>query len=141
MNKKLVRRNSRQFGSDRSGERGQGRLKFLIVMLVLFAIGYSLYLYVPIAYDGYVLKDYMQHEVDVAAAAGYDENWLKTQLTKSGKEYNLPENVEIVPARADGRWQLTVKYTRQIQFPGGYVYDYNFDQTVKSTQFLVGKQF
>ncbi len=55
-------------------------------MLVLFAIGYSLYLYVPIAYDGYVLKDYMQHEVDVAAAAGYDENWLKTQLTKSGKE-------------------------------------------------------
>ena len=109
-------------------------------MLVLFAIGYSLYLYVPIAYDGYVLKDYMQHEVDVAAAAGYDENWLKTQLTKSGKEYNIPVNAEIVPARAEGRWQLTVKYTRQIEFPG-YVYDYNFDQTVKSTQFLVGKQF
>ena len=141
MNKKLVRRNSRQFGSDRSGERGQGRLKFLIVMLVLISIGYSLYLYVPIAYDGYVLKDYMQHEVDVAAASGYDENWLKTQLTKSGKDYNIPVNAEIVPARAEGRWQLTVKYTRQIQFPGGYVYDYNFDQTVKSTQFLVGKQY
>ena len=84
-------------------------------MLVLFAIGYSLYLYVPIAYDGYVLKDYMQHEVDVAAAAGYDENWLKTQLTKSGKEYNLPVDAVIVPARTESRWRLTVKYTRQIQ--------------------------
>jgi hypothetical protein len=139
MNKKLVRRNSRQDGSDRTGERGQGRLRFLIVMLVLFAIGYSLYLYVPIAYDAYVLKDYMQHEVDVAAASGYDENWLKTQVSKSAKEYNLPVNAEIVPARAESRWQLTIKYTRQIQFPGGYVYDYNFDQTVKSTQFLISK--
>jgi hypothetical protein len=139
MNKKLVRRNSRQSGSDRSGERGQGRLKFLMIMLVLFAIGYGLYLYVPIAYDAYVLKDFMQHEVDVAAASGYDENWLKTQLTKSEKEYNVPVNAEIVPARAEGRWQLTIRYTRQIQIPGGYVYDYNFDQTVKSTQFLISK--
>ena len=139
MNKKRIRRDSRQSGRDRSGERGEGRLKFLIVMLVLISVGYSLYLYVPVAYDAYVIKDYMQHEVDVAAASGYDENWLKTQVTKSGKEYNIPVNAVIVPARTEGRWQLTVKYTRQIQFPGGYVYDYNFDNTVKSTQFLVPK--
>jgi len=123
---------------DRSSERGEARLKFFIVVLVLFAIGYGLYLYVPVAYDSYVLKDFMQHEVDVAAASGYDENWVRIQVSKNAVDYGIPQNAEIIPARAEGRWQLTVRFTRQIQFPG-YPYDYHFDTTVKSTQFFVTK--
>src|SRR5258708_36464906 len=115
MNKKLVRRNSTHSESDRSGERGQGRLKFLMVMLVLFAIGYSLYLYVPIAYDGYVLKDYMQHEVDVAGASGFVKNSVQTGPSKSRKGYNVSADVEIDPAKVDRRFEVKGVYTPQHQ--------------------------
>jgi hypothetical protein len=116
----------------RSGECGQGRLKFLIVLTIIFSVGYVLYQYVPVAYQAFVFKDFMQHEVDVAAASGYDTTWLKTQLAKSAPEYGVPGDAVILPSNRDGRLLLNVKYTRQIPLPG-YVYVYDFDHTVKST--------
>jgi hypothetical protein len=122
----------------RSGESGQGRLKLLIFLTIIFAVGYVLYQYVPVAYQAFVFKDFMQHEVDVAAASGYDATWVKTQLTKSGPEYGIPADAVILPSNRDGRLQLNVKYTRQIPLPG-YVYNYDFDHTVKSTQLFTIK--
>jgi hypothetical protein len=122
----------------RSGECGQGRLKFLIVLTIIFVVGYVLYQYVPVAYQAFVLKDFMQHEVDVAAASGYDTTWLKTQVTRSGPEYGVPSDAVILPTKSDGRLQLNIRYTRQIPLPG-YVYSYEFDHTVKSTQLFAVK--
>ena len=120
------------------GELGQGRLKFLIVMALLIAGGYSLYLYIPVAYQAYTFKDLMQHDVDVAAASGYPAAWVKDQLTRSAPEYSLPPNLVIAPQEEGGRVTVTVKYFKRIEFPL-YPYDYQFNHTARSTQFLISK--
>ena len=107
-------------------------------MAILISVGYSLYLYVPVAYQAYTFKDLMQHSVDVAAASGYPAKWVKEQLTRSAPEYDLPPNLSIDPKQDEGRIFVTVKYSRKIDFPF-YPYDYEFNYTAKSTQFLISK--
>ena len=123
---------------DRSGERGSASVKFVIVMVVMIACAYAGYLYVPVAYQANLYKDLMQHYADVAVAQGYPPSWAAEQLLKSAPEYNIPPNAVITPAQRDNRVEVRVQYVKVIEFPG-YSYNYEFDQTVKSTAFLAFK--
>ena len=122
----------------RSGERGSANVKFLLVMLILCATAYSGYLYVPIALQAKTYKDLMQHYADVAAMQGYPPTWVTEQLTKNGPEYGVPENAIISPVVQDQRMAVRVVFVRVIEFPG-YPYNYEFDETVRSTAFLTFK--
>jgi hypothetical protein len=122
----------------RSGERGSASLKFVIVMLLMGSSAYAGYLYVPVAFQANAYKDLMQHYADVAAAQGYVPSWAGEQLAKSAAEYDVPANAIITPAQRDNRVEVRVQFVRQIEFPG-YTYNYEFDQTVKSTAFLTLK--
>jgi hypothetical protein len=119
----------------RSSERGAARLKLLIFVLLLGAIGYAAYLYVPVAYQAWLFKDWMQHTVDVAVATGYQPAWVNDQLKKSFPEYEVPPDAVITPVAKDNRLEVRVQYSRTIEFPG-YTYQYEFDHTAKSTAFL-----
>src|SRR5687768_13307016 len=121
--------------SARTGEHGGARVKFLIVILVLAILGYVGYLYIPIAYQAYLFKDVMQHNVNVAATQGYQPAWVSEQLTKSAREYDVPPNAVITPTTKDNRIEVRVQFTKPIEFPG-YTYEYEFDYTAKSTAFL-----
>jgi hypothetical protein len=120
---------------DRKSERGSARLKFLLVVIVIAAIAYAGYLYVPVAYSAYLFKDLMQQKVNTAAAMGHPPGWVRDQLVKSAPEYDVPAEAQILPALKDGRMEVQVQFTQPIEFPG-YVYEYNFDHTVHSTEFL-----
>ena len=122
----------------RSNETGSARLKFLLVMIVLGALAYGGYLFLPVAYQNYVFKDLMQHDVDLAAAAGYPPAWVEEQLTKSLPEYDIPKEAVITPGQNENRIEVRVQFTRPIEFPG-YTYQYEFDHSVKSTAFLTFK--
>jgi len=122
----------------RSGERGSATLKFLIVMAILVSCAYAGYLYVPVAFQAHTFQDLMQHYADVAVAQGYPPSWAGEQLAKSAAEYNVPPNAIIMPAQRDNRIEIRVQFVRPIEFPG-YTYNYEFDQTVKSTAFLAFK--
>jgi hypothetical protein len=119
----------------RSGERGGARLKFLIVMAILAAVACAGYFYVPVAYNAYLYRDLMQTKVDAAAALGYPPTWVTDQLTKSGPEYYVPPEAVITPTQENDRMQVTVQFSKEIEFPG-YTYLYEFDHTAQSTQFL-----
>ena len=106
----------------KSNERGSARLKFLLVLIIIGVVAYAAYLYVPVAYQAYLFKDYMQHSVDVASASGHPPSWVGDQLTKS------------LPAARDNRVIVRVQFTRPIEFPG-YTYHYEFDYTAKSAAF------
>jgi hypothetical protein len=124
----------------RSGELGQGRLKLLIFLLIVFAVGSTAYQYIPVAWQAFQYKDLMQHDVDVAATEGYDVAWVKTQLAKAGPDYGVPVDAQILPLQRDGRMEVTVRFSRQIPLPlPGYNYEYNFDHTARSSQFFVNK--
>ena len=122
----------------RPGEFGGARLKFIIVILVIAMVGYLGYLYIPVAYQSYLFKDLMQHNADVASTQGYEPGWVKNQLTKAAPEYGVPADAIILPVRKDNRMEITVQFTKPIDFPG-YTYNYTFDHTVKSTAFLTFK--
>jgi hypothetical protein len=122
----------------RTTERGSARLKFIIVMAVIGVVVYMGYMYLPFAYQAYLFKDLMQHDVDVASSQGYPPSWVKDQLVKSAPEYGVPADAVINSTQRDNRIEVTVQFVRPIEFPG-YTYQYNFDHTVKSTAFLTFK--
>jgi hypothetical protein len=122
----------------RKGERGAARAKLLIFLVIAGAMIYAGYLYLPVAYDAYLFKDLMQHNVDVAVTQGYQPSWVQDQLTKSLAEYNVPANAIITPVQRDQRVEVRVQFTRPIELPG-YTYQYEFDHTAKSTAFLTIK--
>jgi hypothetical protein len=119
----------------RSNERGSARLKFLLVMIIIAAVAYGGYVFVPVAYQAYLFKDLMQHDVDVAATQGYKPSWVGEQLTKSLPEYEIPQDAIITPTQLDNRIAVRVQFTRPLEFPG-YTYQYEFDHTAKSTPFI-----
>ena len=122
----------------RSGERGSATLKFVIVMAIMCSVAYAGYLYVPVAYQANTFKELMQHYADVAVAQGYPPSWAREQLMKSAAEYEVPANAIITPAQRDNRLEVRVQFVRVIEFPG-YTYNYEFNETVKSTAFLAFK--
>ena len=122
----------------RSGERGSANLKFVMVMGLLGAAAYAGYLYIPVAFQANAYKDLMQHYADVAVTQGHPPSWAGEQLLKSGVEYDVPPNAIITPTRRNNRVEIRVQFVRPIDFPG-YTYNYEFDQTVRSTAFLAFK--
>ena len=124
--------------STRSDERGGARFKFLVVVAIIGFLTYCGYLYVPIAYNAYLFRDLMQHNVDAASALGRSPDWVREQLAKSAPEYGIPPNAVITPTQDENRMQVRVQFRQPIEFPG-YTYEYEFDKTVKSSQFLLAK--
>jgi hypothetical protein len=116
-------------------EQGGARLKFIIFVAVFAVILYVGYMYIPVAIDAYYFKDIMQNKVDQAVAQGFDGNWVKEQLAKSGSDYHVPGEAVITPTQKEGRMTVRVQFTRPISFPG-YTYNYEFDHTVQSGSFL-----
>jgi len=119
----------------RSTERGNANLKFLIVMTVMGACAYAGYLYIPVAYQAHNFKDLMQHYVDVASAEGRPPAWAGEQIIKSFREYEVPPDALIAPNKRDNRIEVRIQYVKPVEFPG-YTYKYEFDYTARSTAFL-----
>jgi hypothetical protein len=119
----------------RKSERGDTRLKFILVVAIIGIVAYAGYQFIPVAYQAYQIRDLMQHEVDTAAALGKPTSWVTEQLVKIGPEYGIPKDAVIAPSQQDNRVELRVQYRQPIEFPG-FVYNYDFDHTVKSGTFL-----
>jgi hypothetical protein len=122
----------------RCGERGGARLKLLLVLAILGAVAYAGYLYVPVAYQAYLFKDFMQQNVNAASALGRPPSWVGDQLAKSAPDYGVPADAIITPTQQNDRTEVRVQFTRLIEFPG-YTYEYEFDQSAKSSEFLTRK--
>ena len=122
----------------RRNQRGGARFNFLIVMVVIGGCVLVGYRYIPVAYQAYLFKDFMQHNVDAAVALGYKETWVHDQLAKGAPEYGVPPDAVIESVQRDSRMEVHVQYTLPIEFPG-YTYQYEFDHTARSASFLIGK--
>jgi len=119
----------------RSSERGGARLKFVIVVAILGAAAYAGYQLIPMAYTSYQIKDLMQHDVDTASATGKPADWIKEQLVKSSAEYGIPADAVITPTQENQRLSVRVQFTQPIEFPG-FIYNWEFDYTAKSSTFI-----
>ncbi len=76
----------------------------------------------------------MQQTVDKATyGQTQSSDWVRAQLKASAAEYDVPTDATITATQRDGRIEARVQYTRPIPLPG-YVYQYTFDHTARSTQ-------
>lgn len=116
-------------------ERGGARLNLIILLLVIATLGYVGYQYVPVAYQASLFKVYMQDTVDKAAATGQETSWVETQLRKASDEYDVPSDAVFKIEKREGRIEATATWTHPIVLPM-YIYEYDFNHTVKSTSFL-----
>ena len=117
-------------------QRGGARFNFVVVILIIALAVYAASNYAPVAYNAYLYKDYMQETVNKAAYPPAKSNdWVTQQLRAAAREYDLPEDADIKVQNENGRIVARVSYTRDIQFPG-YVYEYDFDHTVRSSGFI-----
>lgn len=120
----------------RRGEHGGARFNFIVVVVIIALAGYSAYNYAPVAYNSYLYKDLMQETVNKAAYPPIKNNeWVAQQLREAAKEYDLPEDTKVNVQNENGRIVAHVTWTRPIPLPG-YVYDYDFDHTVRSSGFI-----
>ena len=120
----------------RRGEHGGSRFNFTLLLVVIALAAYSAYNYVPVAYNAYLYKDFMQETVNKAAYPPAKSNdWVAHQLRAAAKEYDLPKDTDIKVQNEDGRIVAHVSYTRPVQLPG-YVYEYDFDHTARSSGFI-----
>ncbi|HEX8190938.1 MAG TPA: hypothetical protein VF586_21440 [Pyrinomonadaceae bacterium] len=120
----------------RRGEHGGARFNLVLVIIVIGLAAYSAYNYVPVAYNAYLYKDFMQETVNKAAYPPVKSNdWIAQQLRAAGKEYELPEDADFRVQNENGRIAARVTFTRPVQLPG-YVYEYDFDHTARSSGFI-----
>jgi hypothetical protein len=122
-------------------ERGAARLKLIIVLAIVALVGYMAFQYVPVAYQARSFKSFMQERVQVAAddpSVPIDEkaSRVETQLKNSASQYGVPPDAKMSHVYQNGRLEVTVKFTRQINLLPGFTYQYDFDYTAKSDNSL-----
>lgn len=122
----------------RHSERGGTRLKFLVVVAILAAVAYAGYQFIPVAYKTYQFKDAMQLTVDKAAAMGQGADWVEKELKATAPQYDIPPTAEVKAVMRDGRMEARVHFTQPIPLIF-YTYQYDFDNTVKSSQLFSPK--
>ncbi len=123
-------------GPGARGERGGARLNFLVVVALIGLTGYAAYNYVPVAYNAYLYRDFMQQTVNKAAyPPGQTAEWVESQLRAAAKEYDLPPVVEVRAQNEGGRMAARVRFERPVRMPG-FTYQYKFDHTAHSTGFI-----
>jgi len=118
--------------SSRVGERGNSRVKFLIIITVVAIAGFVGFQYIPVAFQSYQYADFMQQTVDKGAALSKPGEWVKEQLSKNGAEYGIPADAKMTIEEHEGALQARVQFKRQVSLIA-YTYDYEFDKTVKSS--------
>ena len=131
------------FGSttaSRHGERGAARLKFIIVLVVVALAAYMGFQYIPVRYQAYTFKTFMDQSVLNESASSRPGSakgeFVENQLKSNAKDYGVPEDAKFSHQFQNGHLEVTVKFTREINLLPGYVYHYDFDYTARSNPFL-----
>ena len=125
----------------REGERGSAGVKFTIVLVILFLIGYALINYVPTAYEGASFKEEMHTAVVQGSAlptAGDPIGVTKLRLKRMASSNNLPPDTFLEVKAVNSVIQARVVYSKQVSLMpfGLYNYNYYFDHTATPTGFL-----
>jgi len=124
-------------GARRASERGSARSNFLILMVVIAAVAYAGYQYVPVAYQASQLKVFMQDTVNNAVVTDKDARWAEDQLRRNLTSYGVPPDARITVGNRESRIEAQVEYTIPVPLLVT-TYEYKFDHTTRSSNVLSG---
>lgn len=114
----------------RNRERGEGKVKTIIFLLVVVGIFYLAYKIIPVYVNNYELEDAMKTEARFASVNRKSPDEVRDNVYKKVRELQIPAErndirVELIGA---GGVRITVTYTVIIDLPG-YQLKLNFQPT------------
>ena len=116
-------------------QRGEGRIKFLLTLLVLAAIVYVAVQFIPVYWRSFQMQEATQTIVSQAAARpDLRDADLRAQLEQKANEFNLPGNKRIEVTRNGKKVMARVIYTHDIVLPF-YTYKWSFDFRKEDTAY------
>lgn len=121
-----------------SSQRGGANLSLLMFVLLVAVSGYAAAQYVPVAMRARIFQDTMQTKVNQAAVTNRPTDWLITQLRADLQDAHLPEDALVNVSQSERRIIANVQFTKSIPLPG-YIYQYDFNYSVRSGSFLAGQ--
>jgi hypothetical protein len=124
-------------GARKTTERGSARLNLLIFLVVIAAVAYAGYQYVPVAYQASQLKVLMQDTVNNAVITDKDAVWAEDQLRRNLASYGVPADARVTVANRESRIEAHVQYSIPVPLLIT-TYEYKFDHTTRSTNLLPG---
>jgi len=95
-----------------NSERGEGKLKNILVMAVIALFIYSAVKIVPPYFSDYQLSDKMQEQARFAVVNRYTEEQIRENLFRTMQELNIPakrDDIKIVASNAIVK--ISLKYT------------------------------
>ena len=127
---------------DRSLERGSAGVKFLLVFLVLAAVGNAGLNYVPVAYQGASFKQEMDTAVVKALGASGRMKPLdiaQATVQKAAVDYEILGDAIIEIKPVNGVINIHAAYSKPVaMLPFGmYTHEYKFDYTAKPVGYLL----
>ncbi len=128
--------------SFRNSERGEGTLKLIIFLVVIFLVGWAGYNFIPVKYNESVLRQEMDTTVTQAMvspnALKNQVRWTEDQVKKLGPNFDLPEDTLYeVKQGKNGGVSVTIKFKKTIALLPFYNYNYEFDYTAKTSSFML----
>lgn len=116
----------------RKGERGEGRLKLVIWLAIIFVVGYLLFMIVPAYVNKYQLQDTLESESRLFAAHQKTADQVRAAVWNEMESLRIPAQKEDIIISDVGRTgHIEVKYTVVIELPG-YTLNLNFDPVAES---------
>ena len=109
----------------RRAQKGEGNIKFLIVLLILFAVGYACFKIVPPYVNNYQLQDTCDTESRMFAAHQKDDERVRQTINAELRGLGITVPREAVKVEIIGRKvRVSVDYTVVVNIFG---YDVNLD--------------
>ena len=125
-------------GARWASERGGSRFNLLVVVVVIAAVAYAGYQYVPVAYQASQLKVFMDDTVNNAVITDKNAAWAEDQIRKNLVNYGAPPDALITVAARESRLEAHVEYSIPVPLLVT-TYIYKFAHTARSTNFMSTK--
>ena len=115
-------------------ERGTGRIRALLTLLVLAAIAYFGMQVIPVYWRAIQMQDATQTIVTQAVSQNLRDNDVRARLEEKAGEFSLPDNKKIELMHNGKKMIVRVSYTHDIVLPF-YTYPWTFDFRKEDTAY------
>ena len=117
-------------------ERGITKIGYLVLLLFLAVFGYLGYRIVPVYMDQYAFDEDLLALAGTATKSGWDNGKIMNQVVKLGKSKSFQikaKDIRIHRPRGKSGFNMDVNYSRSEEFPGGYVWVFQFSSSTEAS--------
>ncbi len=122
-----------------SRECGKTRIGYLVLVLFLAVPGYLSYRIVPVYMQQDAFDEDLLSLAGAAVRAGWDNGEIVNRVRQLGETRSFQvkaKDIRIHRPRGQAAVALEVDYTRNEEFPGGYVHVFSFHSSTGSSYFF-----